>query len=118
MEVANIYTTEGKPTTGGGESKDLLSSGDRLRCYLYKIPLRPDKDVMEGAHSHKSEAVVFVISGELEYNVNGETVTLKKGDALLLPYDAMMGTKTISTTPSELLVVGCSDELLEKLKST
>ncbi len=88
-----------------------------MKCYVYKIPPQPDKDIMEGAHSHKSEAVIFVISGELEYNVNGETVILKKGDALLLPYDAMMGTKTISTTPAEVLVVGCSDELLEKLKS-
>ncbi len=118
MEVANIYTTEGKPTTGGGESKDLLSSGDRLRCYLYKIPLRPDKDVMEGAHSHKSEAVFFIVDGEIEFNINGESVTMKKGDAMLLPYDAMMGTKTISTTPAEVLVVSCPDTLLEKLKST
>ncbi len=117
MEVANIYTTEGKPTSGGGESKDLLSSGDRVKCYLYKIPLRPGKDVMEGAHSHLSEAVVFVVDGEIEFNINGESVILKKGDAMLLPYNAMMGTKTISTTPSELLVVSCSDALLEKLKS-
>ncbi len=117
MEVANIYTVKGEPTEGGGEHKTILSSGDRVSCYYYKRPPQPDKDVMEGAHSHKSEAVIFVISGELEYNVNGETVILKKGDALLLPYDAMMGTKTISTTPSELLVVSCSDALLEKLKS-
>ena len=73
---------------------------------------------MEGAHARPAEAVRFVISGELEYNVNGETVTLKKGDALLLPYDAMMGSKVISTTPAEILIVACPDELLEKLKST
>ena len=117
MEVTNIYTAEGKPMKGGGEHKDILSSGDRVRCYFYKRPPQPDKDVMEGAHSHLSEAVCFVVDGEIEFNVNGESVILKKGDAMLLPYNAMMGTKTISTTPAEILVVGCPDELVEKLKS-
>ncbi len=117
MEVANIYTVKGEPMKTGGEHKTILSSGDRVKCYYYTRPPNLNKDVMEGAHSHKSEAVIFVISGELEYNVNGETVMLKKGDALLLPYDAMMGAKTIGTTPSELLVVSCSDASLEKLKS-
>ncbi len=117
MEVTNIYTAEGKPMEGGGEHKDILSSGDRVRCYLYKRPPQPDKDVMEGAHAHLSESVFFVVDGEIEFNVAGESVTLKKGDAMLKPYNAIVGSKTISTTPSELLVVGCSDVLLEKLKS-
>ncbi len=117
METKNIYTAEGKPLPGGGEHKDILSSGDRVRCYLYKRPPSPDKDVMEGAHAHSSEAVLFVVDGEIEFNVNGESVTLKKGDAMLSPYNAIVGSKVISTTPAEILVVGCPDELVEKLKS-
>jgi len=118
MEVTNIYTAEGKPLPGGGEHKNILTSGDRVRCLYYKRPPSPDKDVMEGAHSHPAESVRFVISGEIEVNVAGETVILKKGDAILIPYNAIVGSKVISTTPAELLVVACPDELVEKLKST
>ena len=117
MEITNIYTAEGKPLPGGGEHKNLLSSGDRLRCFLYNRPPSPDKDVMEGAHAHPSEAVHFVISGELEVNVDGERIILKQGDVMLKPYNAVMGSKVISTTPAELLVIACPDELIEKLKS-
>ncbi len=118
MEVTNIYTAEGKPLPGGGEHKEILTSGDRVRCLYYKIPPNPDKDIMEGAHAHPAESVRFIISGELETDVNGERVILKKGDAMLSPYNAIMGSKVISTTPVELLVVACTDELLKKLKST
>ncbi len=118
MEVTNIYTAEGKPLPRGGEHKTILSSGDRVRCSYYKRPPSPDKDVMEGAHAHPSEAVHFVISGELEVNVDGERIILKQGDVMLKPYNAVMGSKVISTTPAELLVIACPDELLKKLKST
>ncbi len=107
-----------KPLPNGVEQKNLLSSGDRVRCLYYKRPPQPDKDVMEVAHAYPAEAVLFVVDGEIEFNINGESVTLKKGDAMLLPYNAMMGSKVVSTTPSELLVVSCPDELVEKLKST
>ena len=117
MEVTNIYTAEGKPLPGGGEHKTILSSGDRVRCFYYKILPNPDKDIMEGAHAHPTEAVRFVISGEMEVNIAGETVILKKGDAMLSPYNAIVGTKVISTTPAEILIVACPDELLKKLKS-
>ncbi len=73
---------------------------------------------MEGVHARLSEAVLFVVDGEIEFNVAGESVTRKKEDAMLKPYNAIVGTKTISTTQAELLVVSCPDELLKKLKST
>ncbi len=117
MEVTNIYTAEGKPLPGGGEHKDILTSGDRVRCYYYKILPNPDKDIMDGAHAHPAEAVRFIISGEIEVNIAGETVILKKGDAMLNPYNAISGSKVISTTPAEILVVSCPDELFNKLKS-
>ncbi len=118
IEITNIYTAEGKPLLGGGEHKDILTSGDRVRCLYYKIPPNPDREIMEGAHAHPAESVRFVISGEMEVNVAGETVILKKGDAMLSPYNAIVGSKVISTTPAEILVVACTDELLKKLKGT
>ena len=111
MEVTNIYTAKGKPMPGGGgEHKDILTSGDRVKCFYYKILPNPDKDIMEGALAHPTEAVRFVISGELEMNVNGERVIMKKGDAMLKPYNAILGYKVISKTPAEVLIVACPDD--------
>ncbi len=41
-----------------------------------------------------------------------------KVNAMLSPYNAIVGSKVISTTPAEILVVACPNELVEKLKST
>ncbi len=105
MEVANIYTVKGEPMKGGGEYKTILSSGDRVRCFYYKLPSNPQKDVMEGAHGHQAEAVMFVVSGELEVNHGGEKAILKKGDAVMVPSNTIIGNRVLSSTPAELLVV-------------
>ncbi len=117
MEVANIYTTEGKPIPSGGERKVILTSGDRLRCVYFKRLPSPD-NIMGEATAHPAEIAYFVIEGEVELSVAGEMVTLKKGDAMLIPNNALMSTKVISTTPVEILSISCPNELLEKLLST
>ena len=57
----------------------------------------PDREVIQtrvdfapgaafGRHSHPGEEIVYVIEGELEYEVEGKpTVTLKAGDVLFIP---------------------------------
>jgi len=104
MEIANIYTAEGEGS-GGYEHKILLRSGDRVDALYYKLPSNPQKDVMDGAHAHRAESVFFVIDGEVEVSVAGEPATLKKGDAMLIPINVILGTKVISSTPAEILIV-------------
>jgi len=83
MEIKNVYTAESFPLRlGVGIGKHILTSGDRLACIYYEFPPTPDRDIMEGAHTHPAESVWFVIDGELEVNVNGESAILKKGDAM------------------------------------
>ena len=105
MEIANIYTAPGESMPGGGEHKIVLRSGDRVSALYYKMPPSPEKDVMDGAHAHRSESVYFVIDGELEVSVAGERTTLKKGDAMLIPFNVILGGKVISKTPAEVLIV-------------
>ena len=83
----------------------MLKSGDRLRCLYYKVPYRPEKDAMDGVHPHPVEGVIFVIDGEVEVNVAGESTILKKGDAMLVPVDAVMGTKVLSSMSAETFIV-------------
>ena len=111
MEIANVYTVEGHVYPGGVEHKNILTTGDRLYCLYYKLPPSPDKDVMEGAHAHLSEFVMFVIDGELEVNHGGELATLKKGDAVMVPFNTIVGSKVLSSTPAEILVVASPNNL-------
>ncbi len=106
MEIANINTAESFTLRlSVGIGKHLLTSGDRVACVYYELPPTPDRDVMEGAHTHQAEAVWFIVDGELEVNIDGESAILKTGDAIITPYGAMAGSKVISTTPVKLLVV-------------
>ena len=54
---------------------------------------------------------------EIELNIDGESVALKKGDAMLIPSDAVMGTKVLSTTPAEILSVGSPNAFRESQKT-
>jgi len=36
-------------------------------------------------HSASSEALVYIIEGEIEFTIEGESYTLKDGDTLTLP---------------------------------
>jgi len=111
MEIANIYTAKGESMGEGFEHKILLKSGERVSSLYYKMPPTPEKDVMDGAHAHRSESVFFVIDGELEVNVAGEPATLKKGDAMLIPFNVILGTKVTSKTPAQILIVSSPNNL-------
>jgi len=104
MEIANVWEAPGE-LIGELEHKVLLRSGDRVSCLYYKMAPSPDKDVMDGAHAHRSESVYFVIDGEMEVSVDGEPATLKKGDAMVIPFNVILGYKVISKTPAEVLIV-------------
>jgi len=115
-EINNIHTAEGVLLPSGLEHKTILASGDRMACHYYKMPSCPDKDVMEGAHAHLAEAVWFVVEGEYEFNVEGETVIMKKGDAMLRPFNQIVGSKVISPTPGELLVIASPNILPNEVR--
>ena len=113
MEIVNVYTAKGNVGPDGREHKNILTTGDRLSCLYYSHPANPQKDIMEGAHAHLSEFVYFVIEGEMDVSVNGEVATLKKGDAMMVPFNAIIG--NVKKTASQVLVVaspnGFPDEL-------
>ncbi len=82
LEIANIYTAEGHVYEGGVEHKNILTTGDRVNRLYYTLPPSPQKDIMDGAYSHRSESVLYVIEGDVDVYVAGETATLKKEGGL------------------------------------
>ena len=57
-----------------------------------------------GNHTHPGEEIIYVLAGELEYQVEGKpAVTLKAGDVLFIPAGTVHAARNVgSTTASEL----------------
>ena len=107
MEKSNVWEAEGESLGEGGEHKILLKSGEKVCALYYKIPpAKPGASVMDGAHAHAGEYVLYVMEGDIDVYVAGETETLKKGDLITIPANAVMGTKVLSSTPGEMLIIG------------
>ena len=93
---------------GDGSAKiEHLLTADELnnkgRLYA-KITLEPGSSI--GQHVHEGEMEAFyIISGEAQYDDNGETVTLKPGDTTHTPSGAGHGIKSVGNVPLEMIAL-------------
>ncbi|MFK4498415.1 quercetin dioxygenase-like cupin family protein [Bradyrhizobium japonicum] len=67
-----------------------------------RVDLAPG--VAFGRHTHPGEEIIYVLTGAIEYDVEGEPpVTLRAGDVLFIPAGAVHAAKNVGTdTASEL----------------
>ena len=49
------------------------------------------------AHSHPGAEIAYVLSGQIEYEMDGKTYRLKAGESLYIPAGAVHSAKNIST---------------------
>ena len=104
MEKNNVWGSPGEIVGKEVEHKVLLKESKEVRALYYKL-YNVEKDVMDGAHPHASEYVLYMIEGEAEVNVAGEGAILRKGDLITVPANAVIGYRAISYIPAEMLVV-------------
>jgi len=82
-------------------TKDELNNKGRL---FAKIILEPGCSI--GHHIHEGEMEAFyIISGEAEYDDNGESVTLKPGDTTHTPGGSGHGIKSVGSIPLEMIAL-------------
>lgn len=85
--------------------------GDIKRTHLMKEDLSvPGREVVQvrvdfppgvvaARHNHPGEELVYIIEGELEYQLDGRApVTLKAGDVLLIPYGTYHSVKNVGSS--------------------
>src|SRR5947209_1915350 len=65
-----------------------------------------EPNVIAPVHSHDEEQIAFVIEGELEFEVNGETRTVGPGMAVVIPSNAPHGARTHDSACLALDVFG------------
>ena len=76
---------------------------DKGRLYA-KLTLEPGSSI--GHHVHDGEMEAFhIISGEGEYDDNGETVTLLPGDTALTKSGAGHSVKSVGSKPLEIIAL-------------
>jgi quercetin dioxygenase-like cupin family protein len=81
-EFVNVYTWNEMPmdelsATIGRK----MITGDRTmmaRVYLKKGAVVPE-------HHHDNEQITFIVSGALEFKINGETIVLRTGQVMVIP---------------------------------
>jgi quercetin dioxygenase-like cupin family protein len=61
-----------------------------------------EKNTVAPVHAHAEEQISYVLEGEMEFEVNGETHLLKPGMGVIIPPYAAHGARTYDTTCSEL----------------
>ncbi len=100
--LAALLASQVAPQAAGAQASG-ISRTDLSRNDL-SIPAREVLQVLVGfapgaeapRHSHPGEEMVFVVSGELEYRLDGRPpVTLRKGDILFIPRGAVHAVKNV-----------------------
>lgn len=103
---------------------DIVSTGTRtittLDGVIFKVLLEPSNlndepvELVEvtipsgfasGNHRHSNGEFIYVLSGELQHKVNGQTVLLKAGDVGIVPNNAEVDHVAVSKEPVKALVI-------------
>ena len=65
---------------------------------VIQVRVEIDHGVASPRHTHPGEEIIYVLEGELEYEVEGQpTVTLKPGDVLFIPAGTIHAAKGIGS---------------------
>lgn len=103
--AANLFTLPAAAAQAGVTRTDLqrhdLSSPGREAVQV-RVDLAPG--VAFGRHTHPGEEIIYVLTGAIEYDVEGKPpVTLKAGDVLFIPAGTVHAAKNVGNeTASEL----------------
>jgi quercetin dioxygenase-like cupin family protein len=62
-----------------------------------RVEISPEAPAFK--HFHYGEEIIYVLEGELEYQIEGDqTRTVKAGEALMVPAEAVHAMKNVGTT--------------------
>lgn len=101
MKIASLGRVEAFRTKDGSTIRELHHTAVQS---LAEATLEPD-EATERHYHRRSEEVYFVVKGSGELEVDGETRTVRPGDAVLIPPGAWH--TLVNTGSSELRILCC-----------
>jgi len=93
VDVATVESIEMSP---GLVFRPVL--GERMMLNFVSF----DKHTEAPIHVHEEEQIVLILSGEFEFNIDGEIRTLRVGDVAVVPSWVPHGARTLDTTCREV----------------
>ncbi|SET38025.1 Cupin domain-containing protein [Natronincola peptidivorans] len=79
MNEPFVFTEDCKlETVSEGVKRKILAYGEQLMA----VEVHFEKDAVGPLHSHPHTQLSYVLEGEFEFEINGTTKTVKKGDTL------------------------------------
>jgi quercetin dioxygenase-like cupin family protein len=73
-------------------------SGDKTMMTIFEFGL----NAVIPSHKHPHEQITYILEGELEFTVEGETRLLRKGDGVVIPSNHEHGAKVLQTPAKAL----------------
>ena len=94
-----------KPASEGGVSLELLVPETDSQLLQANIHIVPPGAGSEGDIEHDGEEIGYVLEGELELTVGGETNTLRPGDSFFFRSDMPHGYRNVGATEARVVWV-------------
>lgn len=94
--MSNIYVRNqtSKVDIGQGISFQMIGKGQNFNAIYWNLP---DRSIIP-EHSHPQEQFGYVVQGDLELNINGQTLTVTKGNSYVIPSGEVHSFKAIGLT--------------------
>lgn len=99
----------------GDVTINILTDSDELTVSELFIPA----GVSAQEHQHPQEEVNYVLSGRLEFTLNGVATTLTSGDCIIIPSNAVHHINNIGITDGKVISIWTPSrtDLIDRLKS-
>ena len=76
---------------GGGIKRKITAYHDNLMC----VEVHFEKGAIGAMHSHPHEQITYILSGEFEFNIDGNKKVLKAGDSTFKEPDIIHGAECL-----------------------
>jgi DNA-binding XRE family transcriptional regulator len=98
--------SEGGALSGGVYRYKPLAGGlPHHAIWLFELEYRPGKGEECAAYSHEGEEVLYVLAGEIEFTIDGEPLSLRRGDCVQFDARQPHGGRNPGKGPARMLMI-------------
>jgi quercetin dioxygenase-like cupin family protein len=77
--------------TGEGTQRRIVADGDKMM----QVEVKFAAGAVGTLHNHPHEQLTYILSGHVQFTVNGTTREMRAGDVILIPGEAVHGVQAL-----------------------
>lgn len=98
--------SEGGALSGGVYRYKPLAGGlPHHAIWLFELEYPPGKGEESAAYSHEGEEVLYLLGGEIEFTIDGEQLSLRRGDCVQFDARQPHGGRNPGKVPAKMLMI-------------